>query len=164
MAILGNGAGSFHLALIDRHHAAIALLHLFRNLERQAQTDGHVTGELITGNRQYGGMPDAAILEDTDIGGAATDIGEDDAYLFLILCQHRFARSQRLQHHIINVDTDATDAFDQVLDGCCRRCNDVCFHVQPEAVHAYRILDTHLPVYCITARDNMQAACGHWGR
>jgi len=69
--------GSLAFALINRYHAGISPFHIFGDVEGQSQAHSHITGGLITGHRNYRGMPDRPISENSYIGCAAADIGQN---------------------------------------------------------------------------------------
>ena len=99
--------GHLHrLVLVDhrRQRAAAAALDLLRVGDRRAQADGDVVGEVIAADRDHAGVPEAAALEDREVGRAAADVHERDAELLLVVRQHRFARRQLLEHGVDDRD------------------------------------------------------------
>ena len=80
-------AGHLHrLVFLDhcRERAAALPLQLLRIRDRHPQTNGDVVGEVIATDADDAGVPEAAALEDRDIGRPASDVNQCDAQLFLI--------------------------------------------------------------------------------
>ena len=82
-----RGLESAFMALDQKE---IALLHLLSHIKRQPQANSDIPGKLITSHRQDSGMPDAAILEDSDISSPTTDISQYNTYLLFVLGQDGF--------------------------------------------------------------------------
>ena len=100
------------LVLLDhrRQRAAAAPLDLLGLGNRRAQADGDVVGEVIAADGDHRGVPEAAALEDREVGGAAADVEQRDAELLLVRRQHRFGRRQLADHRIDHLDAGAVDA------------------------------------------------------
>ncbi|GAH97958.1 unnamed protein product, partial [marine sediment metagenome] len=51
---------------------------------------------------------------------------------------------------------DTPNALYQVLDGSYGGSNDVCLHIQSEAVHSHRVPDPYLTINSVAPRDNVE--------
>ena len=101
-------------------------------------------------------MPDAALFEHGHIRRTAADIGHHDAYLFFVLGQDCFAAGQRFQHQIFDFYPETANCFNEILNGGYGSCNDMCFYIKTETVHAYRVFYALLAVHGVSSRYNMQ--------
>ena len=111
-------AGHFHrLVLVDdrRQRASALALELLGVGNRRAQADGDVVGEVIAADADDAGVPEAAALEDREVGRAAADVDERHAQLFLVRRQHRLARRELLDDGVDDADARAVHARDDVL-------------------------------------------------
>ena len=59
-----------------RQTASVLLLDFFRFHDRSAQSHGDIVGEVIASGRKDRGMPDRALVEYREVGGATADIDE----------------------------------------------------------------------------------------
>ena len=156
MPIYGQGSIGLAPALRDGHHIAILFLHLFSQFKGKVQSNGNIVADLISSYGQDGGIIDAVVLEDGDIGSATTDIGEQDTTLSLLFSEDSLSAGKGFQNEVVNLNADATDALGQVLDGVYRRSNDVCLNIQAEAIHADRVLDPLLTIDDVGAGDDVK--------
>ncbi len=62
-------------------------------------------------------MLDCATAKHGDVRRAATHVNETNAELFLIVRQHRVARCELLEDDVLDVETTALHALDDVLRG-----------------------------------------------
>ena len=65
-----------------------------------AQPDGDVVGEVVAADGEHARVPEAAPLEDREVGRAAADIDERDAELLLVRGQHRLGGRQLFDHRV----------------------------------------------------------------
>ena len=93
-----------------------------------------------------------------DIGGAAADVHQADAELLLIVGQHREARGELLEHHVLDHQTAALHALDDVLRGAVGAGHDVHLGLESHARHADRIANALLPVDQELLRQHVQDA------
>ena len=119
--------------------AAVALLELLGVGRRRAQPDRDVVGDVIAAERDDRGVPDGAVAEERDVGGAAADVDEEDAQLLLLGGQHRLRRGERLQHDVLHREAGAVDAPDHVLHRGDGAGDDVHLDLEPHAGHAERL-------------------------
>ena len=100
-------------------------------------------------------MPDDAVFEDGQVGGAAPDIDQGHPGLLFFLAEHRIGRGQRLQGNVVEVQAGALDAAPNVLDGRYLPHHHVEIGLQPAAVHPDGLLDLGLPVYLVFLRKHV---------
>ena len=136
--------------------AAVLDLDILGGLGRGAEGDGDVVGDLVAGDRHYGGVADGALLEHSDIRRAATDVHQAHAQFLFILGQSRHAGGQRLQHQITDFEATALHALDDVLCGGDGAGDDVHLHFQLHAAHADGFAHIFLPVDDEFLRQDVQ--------
>ncbi len=83
-------------------------------------------------------MPEAAALEDGEIGRATADVDNRHPELFLIGHQHCFARGELFDDRVDHADAGAIDARDNVLRGRRAPRHDVDVHFEPRTGHPHR--------------------------
>jgi hypothetical protein len=91
-------------------------------------------------------MPDRAVGEDRDIGGAAADVEQAHAEILFIVGKNRTRRGQRLQDQIVHLQAAAANALHDVLRRGHRAGDDVNLHLEAHARHADRLAHVLLPV------------------
>src|SRR5712664_3503450 len=116
--------------------AAVVLLERLGGGERRAQADRDVVADVIAAERQDRGVPDGAVAQQGQVGGAAADVDDEDAELLLVGIEDRLRRGDRLQHHVLHGEPRAVDGADHVLHGGHGGGDDVHLHLQPHARHA----------------------------
>ncbi len=84
-------------------------------------------------------MPDGAVREDRNVGGAAADVEQAHAKVFFILGQHGPRRGERLQDQVLHLDAAAAHALDDVLRCGHGTRDDVHLDLEPHARHADRL-------------------------
>ena len=152
-------ARHFHrLVLVDhrRQRAAAAALDLLRVGNRRAQADGDVVREVIAADGDHPGVPQAAALEDREVGRAAADVDDRDAEILLVLGQHRFARGELLQHGLDHRHAGPVHARDDVLRGRGAAGHDVHVDLEPRAGHPDGRPDAVLLVDHEVLREHVQ--------
>ena len=118
--------------------------------------DGDVVGEVVAADGDDAGVPEAAALEDSEVGRAAADIDERDAQLLLVLGEDRLARGQLLEHRVEHRHARPIHAGDDVLRGRGAAGHDVDVHFEPRAGHADRRADAVLLVDDEVLRQDVQ--------
>ena len=139
----------------DERAAALALDFLGVR-HRRAQADGDVVGEVIAADADDRRVPQAAALVDRDVGGAAADIHQRDAELFLVLRQHRLAGGQLLDDRLGHRDAGAVHARDDVLRRALAAGDDVHVDFETRAGHPHRRADAVLLVDDEILRQHVQ--------
>ena len=86
-------------------------------------------------------MPDAAALENGEVGGAAADVHHRHAELLLVVGQDRFAGGELLEHRVEHRHPGAIDAGDDVLGRRGAAGDDVDVHFEPGPGHPDRRAD-----------------------
>ena len=149
----GNDSSEFHLARVG-----VPVLELDRlgQIERQAQAVGHVVGHVPARHRQDGRVPHRAVDEDRQVGRAAADVHHHHAHLALGRSQDHVPGRQRVQDEAVHVHPGRFDALLQVLDGRRGGRDDVCLHLQAEAVHAQRAAHALVAIQIVAARNDVQ--------
>src|SRR5687767_2851934 len=142
--------------------AAGAALELLGVGDRHAEADGNVVGEMVAANREDPGVPEAAPLEDREVGGAAADVHERDPELFLIGGQNRFAGGQLLEHGVGHFNAGPVDARNHVLHRRGAAGHDVHVHFEPAARHADRHRDPVLVVDHEVLREHVEDLAAAW--
>ena len=102
--------------------------------------------DLVARDRDHAGVADRALRENRDVGGAAADIDEAHAEVFLVFRQHRGGGRQRLQDQVIHFEPAAAHALDDVLRRRNRAGDDVHVDFQAHAAHAERFAHVALAV------------------
>ena len=90
------------------------------------------------------------------IGGAAADVDQAHAQLLLVLGQHREARGELLEHHVLDLEPAALHALLDVLRGAVGAGDDVHLGLEAHARHADRIADALLAVDDELLRQHVQ--------
>ncbi len=139
-----------------RERAPAFALQLLGVGNRRAQADGDVVGEVIAADADDARVPQAAALEDREVGRAAADVDERHAELFLVRSQHRLAGSELFDDRVDDADAGAVHACDDVLRRCCAAGHDVDVHFEPGARHAHRRADAVLVVDDEVLRQHVQ--------
>ena len=103
-------------------------------------------------------MADRAAAEHRDVGGAAADVHQAHAELPLVLGEHRQARGQLLEHHVLDLQPAALHALDDVLRRAVGAGDDVHLGLEPHTRHADRIADAFLAVDDEFLRQHVQDA------
>ena len=98
----------------------------------------------------------APLREHREVGGAAADVDQAHAELLLVLGEHREARGELLEHHVVDLEAAALDALLDVLRGAVRAGDDVHLGLQAHARHADRIADAFLAVDDEFLRQHVQ--------
>src|SRR5690606_15988125 len=101
----------------------------------------------IAPQRNDGGMPDDIIVENGNIGGAASDIDQYHARFLLLRTKNRFRRRKGLQDQILGFQTGLGNAFVDVADGVHLPGNDVKVRFQPNPRHTDRIGDSRFIIH-----------------
>ena len=91
-----------------------------------------------------------------NIGGATTNIDQDDTQIFFIRCQYRQTRCQRLQHQVLNFQTTTTHTLDNVLSRADGSGHNMNPYFKPYATHAQRFAHIFLTIYNEFLRQHMQ--------
>src|SRR5262245_7258564 len=130
--------------LAQRH--AVARLDRLGLRRRRAQRHRDVVGDLVARDRDHGGMPDRAVREDGDIGGAAADVEQAHAEVFLVLRQHRARGGEGLQDEVVHLQATAAHALHDVLRRRHRARDDMHLDLEAHARHADRLAHVLLAV------------------
>src|SRR5690606_20915498 len=128
---------------------------LLGHVIRGAQADGDVVGDVVAADGEDLGVPHFALHVEGNVGGAAADVGDDDAHFPLVGVQHRFARGQGIEHKFAAFDAHVVGAGGEVLQGGASGRYDVCLYLQPEAVHTNRVAHAVVLVDGVAARDEV---------
>src|SRR5690606_33620049 len=134
-------AGDLHRLVLTHEcveRAAAPALQLLGVGHGRPQADGDVIGEVVAAYGDNARVPEAAALEDREVGGAAAVVAKRHAQLALVGRQHRLGRRDLLEHGIDDGDAGAVDARDEVLHRRRAPRDDVDVHVEPGAGHAHR--------------------------
>jgi len=91
VSVLNPGQFLFLAQIQPGGYVAVGLLHSLGNVERQPQSYGDVTCDLISGDRDDGGVIDVPILEYRDIRGAAAEVGHDNTALAFLWSENGLA-------------------------------------------------------------------------
>src|SRR4026207_1337618 len=118
---------------------AVAGLDGFGVGRRRAQGHRDVVGDLVSRDRNHRGMPDCAVGEDRDVGGAAAHVEQAHAEFLLVLRQHRARRGEGLQDEVVHLKPAAAHALHDVLRRRNRPGDDVHLHLQAHPRHADRL-------------------------
>ena len=81
-------------------------------------------------------MADRAVGKDRHIGGAGADIDHGHAKFALVLCEHRQAGGQRVEHELVHFQAATPHALDDVLGRALRASDDMHFGLKPDTAHA----------------------------
>ena len=111
---------------------------------------------MIAADADHPGMPQAATFENGEIGRAAPDVDKCNPQLFLIRCEHGFARRELFDDGVHHGETGPIDAYHDVLRGSRPACYDVDVHLQTGAGHADRSADAVLIVDNEILREHMK--------
>ena len=142
-------AGDLHRLVVADHRrqrAAPLPLQLLGLGDRHAQADRDVVGEVVAADRHHRRVPQAAALEDGEVGRAAADVDQRHAELLLVGGQHGFARGELLEHRLLDVHARLVHRRDDVLRGRGAAGDDVDVHLEAGAGHADRVADAVLVV------------------
>src|SRR5205823_4507324 len=102
------------------------------------------------------GVPEAAALEDGQVGRAATDIEQRHAQLLFVGRQDGFACGELFDHRVDDADAGAVDARHDVLRGRRAPGDDVNVHFQPGPGHTDGRSDAVLVVHHEILRQHVQ--------
>jgi len=122
---------------------------------RCAQHDRQIVGHVASAEGDDSGMANAAFVKKGDVAGAAADVNQDHAELFLILTEHRIAGGERLQHQAGRGIARLFNAAVNVLGGGNRPGDDVDFSFEAHTGHADGIADAALVVDDELLRQDM---------
>ncbi len=103
-------------------------------------------------------MANRAVAEHRDVGGTAADVHQAHAEFLFIIGQHRVARRQLLEHHVLDHQAAALYTLDDVLGRAVGAGDDVHLGLEPHARHADRIADPLLAVDDEFLRQHVQDA------
>ncbi len=129
-----------------RSHVPWRDLELLGDLEAGLEPDRDVVGDVRAADRQHPGVERRAVLEEREVDGAGTDVGDRDTELLLRRDQDRLGRGERIDHQLVDLDARLGDALGQVLDRRRRRGDDVGLDLELEGAHPERVLDPLLAV------------------
>src|SRR5512139_1247975 len=148
------------LVIVDhgRERTPVLALDLLRLGHRRPQTDGDVVGEMVPAHAHDGRVPQAAALEDGQIGGAAADVHQRHPELLLVGGEDGFAGGQLAEDHPRHLDTRAVDGRDDVLRRRARTGDDVDVHLEASAGHADWRADAVLVVHDVVLGQHVQDA------
>ena len=105
-------------------------------------------------------MANRASGEDGHIGGARANIDQGHTQLFFIGCQHRIARGQGVEHQLLDIQSTAAHAFDDVFGGALGTGDDVHLGLQADAAHANRLFHVLAVDDKLLRLDQQQALVG----
>src|SRR6185369_9347499 len=129
-----------------RQRARVLDLDFLGVRQRRPKRHRDVVRHLVAGDRDHRRVLDGAAAEDGDIGRAAAHVDETDAELFLVVGQHRVARRELLEHHVLDGEPAALHALHDVLRRAHRAGDEVDLALEPHARHADRLADAFLRV------------------
>src|SRR5690606_10649826 len=94
----GNTRHHNNLLFLDQRREGQAMLMLEFDglLLEHTQSDADVVGHLLSGYGNHSRVADGTVVEDGDVGGAAADVDQNDASLFLFVVEYSIRRRQRL--------------------------------------------------------------------
>ena len=121
-----------------RERAPRATLHALGVGHRRPQADGDVVGEVLATDGDHARVPEAAPLEDREIGGAAADVDERHAEFALVGREHGLGRRDLLEHRVGHRHAGAVHARHDVLRRRGVPGDEVDVHFEPRPGHARR--------------------------
>ena len=139
-----------------RERAGVPDLDLLGVLGRRAQRHRDVVGDVVPGDRDDRGMPDGAVAEDREVGGAAADVDEADPQLPFVVEQHRLARRELLEDDVVDLEAAAAHALGDVLHRAHRAGHHVDLRLQAHPRHAGGLPDPFLAVDDVFLRDGVE--------
>src|SRR5260221_634645 len=139
-----------------RQRTGILDLDVLGVLRGRAHGHRDVVRDLIARNGNHGGVPDRAAAEHRDIRGAAADVDHTHPEVLLILGEHRVARGQLFQHDVVDAETAALHALDDVLCRAVGAGDDVHLGLEPHSRHADGIADAFLRIDDVFLRQDVQ--------
>ncbi len=86
---------------------------------------------MIPANGHYSGVPEAAALENGEVGCAAADVDQRDPELLLVLGQDGLTGRQLLENRLRDGDPGPVDAGHDVLGRRGAARDDVDVHLEP---------------------------------
>jgi len=99
---------------------------------------------------------DAALAVDGDVRRAAADVDEGDAEFLFVGREHGLGRGQLLEDDLVDVETHAVDALDDVLRRGRGPRHDVDLGLEPHPGHPHGVLDPLLLVDDVVLGKDVQ--------
>ena len=151
----GNANDFVGLGFLGKGGAKLSL-ELFRLALHDLASLADVVADHISTKWNDRRVANDAILENGNVGGAATDVHQRHPGLFLFFRKHGSGRSKGFQNELIHFKSSLADALVDVL-GCGHlACDDVEVGFQTHARHANGILDALFVVHRELLGDDMQ--------
>ena len=108
-------------------------------------------------------MLDAASGKNRDVRCATANIDQSDPQVFFIIAEDRFAGCDLLQDDLVDLQPDAIDGFNNILDGRHGTRDDMNLGLQPDTGHPHGIPDAVLIIHNEILRQGMKdfSVCGN---
>ena len=119
------------------------------------KADGDIIGQVVTPERQHKGVSNILIAKYGKIRRTPAKVQKGRALLPLFIGEHRFARCQRLQHDVADIQTGTVGTFDDIVGGGYRPGHDMNLRLKPNPRHAHRILYAVLIIHDVLLGQHM---------
>ena len=114
--------------------------------DRGSEADGDIVGDPVTAQGQNGGVTDASLSVDGQIGSATAHVDQGYAELLVVMAQGALPRGQLLQDGVRHDESTPVDGGDNILSSRGRAGDNMAIHFQSGAQQPQRIADTVLTV------------------
>ena len=131
-------------------------LDLLRVLGRSTQRHGNVVGDVIPGDGDDRRVPDRAVVEHRDVGGAATHVDETDTEFLFVVQQHRLARCELFEDDVIDLQSAVAHALGDVLRRADRSGHHVDLRFEAHARHPGRFSNPFLAIDDVLLRKGVE--------
>ena len=128
------------------HGAGMLAFNFFGFVDRSAEADGKVVGEMVAADGDGGGVARDSSGEGDQFGGAAANVEEAGAEFAFVLGQASFGGSERLEDGVVDADAGTIHGGDNILSGGAGGSDDVHVGFEALADHANRVADIVLRV------------------
>src|ERR1700722_6781113 len=126
--------------------AAVQSFDFFGFVDRGAQADRQIVGEMVAADRDGGGVARHAARKSDEFGGAAADIEQAGSEFAFVLGQAGFGGGQRLKDGVVDSNAGAIHGGDDILGRGARGGDDVHVGFEALAHHADGVADIVLSV------------------
>src|SRR4051812_6093634 len=153
--LVGGGHG---LAFVLFIHASGAVLN-FQFLgfsERDLEPVSQVVGDVVTAHGQDTGVLDDAIAVNDELGGAASNIDDESAHLFLFTGQQSERRGEPVKNNGFNFDLEPFHRANRILEPVEVPVHDVHVHLDARAQHAHGINNPILTIHQEVLADGVE--------
>ena len=101
-------------------------------------------------------MPDRAVVEHRDVGGAATHVDETDTEFLFVVQQHRLARCELFEDDVIDLQSAVAHALGDVLRRAGRSGHHVDLRFEAHARHPGRFSNPFLAIDDVLLRKGVE--------